>query len=479
MAEVRNKRIAPEEFEQMRKEVLSAWPTGKEVDLQEAMGYLKSLPREKVAANVIDDAERQDRILLSTQAGRATIEENLKLYQLLQEAGVDLLPVGIDSHTRSGEFKQAEVSLAESEKRGRNLMNGVPVVAYGVKKCRLLTEAVNKPLVIKTAANDVRLLSEIGLAGGFTSADGDALLGFTQYNRITPLSEIIRNYQYVDRLVAIYNENGIPILREHPVSAGGVIVPPSLVIVQRIVDSLISAEQGVRYLLHDFKSQCNIMESVATIKVESKLMREYLDRFGYHSIRIISEIAASTVHYPKDQITTAGLLAMVAIMAAGAGVRVFHCQKSIAEASGLPTPESTAATMREIRALLDVLRYQRYPEGDELKLEMDFMEKECRQILERMLEFGDGDIAIGASKSFETGAMDMCFTANALIKNKIMAAKDRTGAARFLDFGNLPFTSDVKEWHRQKLAERGRGEGREIGINAALEDIAAGLLAKA
>ncbi len=74
--------------------------------------------------------------------------------------------------------------------------------------------------------------------------------------------------------------------------------------------------------------------------------------------------------------------------------------------------------------------------------------------------------------------MDLGFTANILIKNRIMAAKDRTGAARFVDFGNLPFTPDIKEFHRQKLAERGRGEGREIGIETVVEDIVAGLLAR-
>ena len=42
--ELRNRRWTEEEFFQMRKEVLSQWPTGREVDLDEAIEYHKKMP---------------------------------------------------------------------------------------------------------------------------------------------------------------------------------------------------------------------------------------------------------------------------------------------------------------------------------------------------------------------------------------------------------------------------------------------------
>ena len=48
--DVRNVRLTAGEFQQARQEVLAMWPTGKEVNLEEAIEYQKTLPRTKVLA---------------------------------------------------------------------------------------------------------------------------------------------------------------------------------------------------------------------------------------------------------------------------------------------------------------------------------------------------------------------------------------------------------------------------------------------
>ena len=45
--ELKNKKWTDEEFFKVRKEVLNQWPTGKEVDLEEAVEYLKNVPEHK------------------------------------------------------------------------------------------------------------------------------------------------------------------------------------------------------------------------------------------------------------------------------------------------------------------------------------------------------------------------------------------------------------------------------------------------
>ena len=42
--EIQNKRLSNETFEQIRREVLAQWPTGKDVDLQEAVEYTRMNP---------------------------------------------------------------------------------------------------------------------------------------------------------------------------------------------------------------------------------------------------------------------------------------------------------------------------------------------------------------------------------------------------------------------------------------------------
>ena len=45
--EVKQKRIDEDRFLKMREEVLSLWPTGKEVDLDDGVAYQKNLPDSK------------------------------------------------------------------------------------------------------------------------------------------------------------------------------------------------------------------------------------------------------------------------------------------------------------------------------------------------------------------------------------------------------------------------------------------------
>jgi len=42
---------------------------------------------------------------------------------------------------------------------------------------------------------------------------------------------------------------------------------------------------------------------------------------------------------------------------------------------------------------------------------------------------------------------------------------------RFLDTGMLPFTEDIKAFHREKIAERAKNEGREVSFQMSIDDI--------
>ena len=46
-AKLRNRRLDEKEFLKMREPVLALWPTGREVDLDEAIEYQRSLPDSK------------------------------------------------------------------------------------------------------------------------------------------------------------------------------------------------------------------------------------------------------------------------------------------------------------------------------------------------------------------------------------------------------------------------------------------------
>ena len=63
--EVKQKRIDEDQFLKMRKDVLSLWPTGKEVDLDEGIEYQKNLPESKNFMKITREAPqgRENRCL--------------------------------------------------------------------------------------------------------------------------------------------------------------------------------------------------------------------------------------------------------------------------------------------------------------------------------------------------------------------------------------------------------------------------------
>jgi methylaspartate mutase epsilon subunit len=470
--EVHNLKLAVEELQQEREIVLAGWPTGKEVDLEEAAQYVRNLPKHKVLANLLAEAEREDRILLAGHGGRALIKEHIKLLKSLQESGIDFLPTGVDSHTRNNKYQDAEKGLEESKQAGRSLLNGFPVVHYGVKGCRKVIEAVDQPVITRTAALDNRLIAEISLAGGFTDFVGGALSGFCIYSTRAPLSEAIRNYQYVNRLAGFYEEHGAPIVREfvmYDLGAGG--WPPSIEIVMCIVETLLTAAQGVRHILIQRYFQGNILQTVADLMVTRKLAREYLQHFGYKDVNVYECMTSWPGAYPLDEAEAWAAIISQTVAAVLSGFRVYEDAKTVDEAHGLPSIAASAAAIRACRWVLNMLRGQRYPQSEDLRLEMDVQESESRLILDKMLEIGDGDIAIGSVRAFQAGIMDLPFSPNRGVRGKVIPARDKTGAVRFLECGDLPFTSEIKEFHRQKLEERGRAEGRNPGLEMVIDDV--------
>ena len=135
--EIRNKKIPEQQFNQLRSEVLAQWPTGKDVDLDEAVSYHQNMPESRDFSAKLNAAKKSGKTLIQPRAGVPVIEEHIKLMQYLEKYGeCDLLPTTIDSYTRQNRYNEAENGVAESIRLGRAMLNGFPAVNHGVAGCR-------------------------------------------------------------------------------------------------------------------------------------------------------------------------------------------------------------------------------------------------------------------------------------------------------------------------------------------------------
>src|SRR5512136_1210048 len=99
------KKIDEELMLKKRRKELDKWPTGKEVDFEEAVAYQKSLPDSKVWWKVMMKLQAEGRMSVFPRAGHPVLEKMIDICQGLRESGVVLIPVTTDSYTRLGQYE--------------------------------------------------------------------------------------------------------------------------------------------------------------------------------------------------------------------------------------------------------------------------------------------------------------------------------------------------------------------------------------
>ena len=307
--EIQNKRISDSEFNKIREEVLRQWPTGKEVDFDDAIKYHKSLPDNKIFSKKLIDAKEKGITLIQPRAGVALLKEHIELLTYLQDKGeADLLPTTIDSYTRQNRYEEAENGIRESIKANRSLLNGFPAVNHGVHSCRQLIDSLNIPVQVRHGTPDARLLTEITYAGGFTSYEGGGISYNLPYAKNVPMERTIKDWQYVDRLTGIYEEAGVSINREPYGPLTGTLVPPCISHSVAIIEALLAAEQGVKNITVGYGQCGNLVQDVAAIRALEDLTNEYMHKSGYDDVIITTVFHQWMGGFPQDEAKAFGVI---------------------------------------------------------------------------------------------------------------------------------------------------------------------------
>ena len=471
--EIRNKKLTEAEFFQERQEVLKQWPTGKDVDLEEAIAFHKSLPANKVFTKKMQYAKEHGEIYAVTGMGKATIEEQIDLLTHVEKEGkADLLGTSVDSFSRQNNYPAAERGLAESKEKSKSVLNGLPIVNHGVAGFRRVLAAVNSPIALRYGAADPRLIDEIGFAGGHTAGATDVLMDFWHHSSKMPLETALLTHRYTQRLIGYYEEHGVPICASCQ-GLYGAGVPPSLQMAAIIVGVLMNAEQGVKHIRLHFAAHGNLAQDVATAKMLQDLSQKYLTEHGYRGIEEFLSVSFSLVQYPSEAGSAFGVIFMNTLMA-----KLCRAQnndiRTIAEAKGIPTKEDTAYSFRTAKAMQNWLQTQKIEvNAQELKIETTMVEREVRSIVDKVLELGEGDVIAGTMKAVRTGVLDNPFATNPASPCKVMGVKDSEGAIRYLDHGNLPFTKDILEFHKDKIRAREMKTGKKVNYETLVSDLMA------
>ena len=468
--DIQNKRISDGEFAALRQEVLAQWPTGKEVDLEEAVAYHKSMPECRNFSQKLLDAKANGKTLVQPRAGVPVVEEHIKLLQYLEREGeADLLPSTIDSYTRQNRYEEAENGINESQRLGRAMLNGFPAVNHGVSKCRQVVESVNVPVQVRHGTPDARLLTEITLAGGFTSYEGGGISYNLPYCKNIPMERTIRDWQYVDRLTGLYEEMGVSINREPFGPLTGTLVPPCISHSAAVIEALLAAEQGVKNITVGYGQCGNLVQDIAAIRTLEELTDEYLKKYGYGDVQVTTVLHQWMGGFPADEAKAFGVISSGSLTAAlSKATKVIV--KTPHEAVGIPTMEANAQGLRCTKQVVNMLIDQRFCHAD-LETEKEIIRRETRAIVDKCFELGGGDIAVGVCRGVAAGVLDVPFAPCRANAGLMLPCRDNNGAVRILNPGNLPFDQELKDFHAEKIDQRAKAENRKASFQMVIDDV--------
>lgn len=469
--EIKNQKISNDAFFAERKDVLTHWPTGKGVDFDEVVKYQKSIAEEKRFGAKLQKAHEEGVTLIQPRAGVALYTEHIKLLQFLEKEGeADLLPSTVDSYTRLNRYQEAEAGIEKSKEAGRSLLNGFPIVNYGTEICRTVTSALKNPVQVRHGTPDARLLTELSIAGGFTSYEGGGISYNIPYSKNFSLERTIAYWQYTDRLIGLYEEAGVSINREPFGPLTGTLIPPCISNSVAVIEGLLAATQGVKDITVGYGQCGNLVQDVAALRSLRIKTREYLDKFGFHDVKITTVFHQWMGGFPQDESKAFGVISWGAAAAALAKATKVIV-KTPHEAMGVPTMEANAAGLRATKQVISMLKDQDFTEIPAVVAESQMIEAEMDCILKKVEELGKGDYAIGSIAAFEAGVLDIPFAPSRFNAGRVMPARDNNGAVRILELGNIPFTKDLADFHRRMLEERAAKEKRSVSFQMVIDDV--------
>ena len=304
------KKIDKKVFLEMRKKFLENYKNLDDFDLDTAIRFHKSLPDYKNFQKKLEKSIQDGKITTQAYSKETLLEDLIKNLNTFHRVGqADFLSIIIDSHTRENHYDNAKVILEDSIKSNKSLLNGFPLINYGTKLARKIVNDVEVPLQIKHGSHDARLLVEIALLSGFSAFDGGGISHNIPFSKSISLKDSLENWKYVDRLVGIYEENGIKINREIFSPLTATLVPPAISNSIQILETLLAVEQGVKNISIGVAQYGNITQDIASLLALKEHIQFYLlDTFSFKDINISTVFNQWIGGFPEEELKAYSLI---------------------------------------------------------------------------------------------------------------------------------------------------------------------------
>ncbi|WP_333861090.1 methylaspartate mutase subunit E [Clostridium sp.] len=421
---LRNKKWPEEYFFKTRNKILN-------YNIKNAVNYLRKVPDYKNLSKRLVAAKESFITLIQPEI-TDIVEEQPGLLRYLQDEGnPDLFLVNIKG------------DVAENEN------NGSLNLKRFIEKWRGICESINVSIEGTYNTSHYRFLTEIVFLSGITSVGGGAISHNMIERSNLPIEEYILDWQYCDRVVGFYEEQGISINKEIlGVASYNTLIPPSISNAVSIIEGLLAAEQGVKNITVGITQGGNLIQDIASIKALEEQIGEYMKDYGYKDVYITTSFRQSMLESSEDEGKNFGITSVGTVTAVLAGAT-----KVVIKTSKL-SKEVNSSIIRTAKMPINILEGQRLAMSKELETEVVIIKAEVKCILDKVLELGKGDLAVGLVKALQNGVIDIPGVSYGHNKDRVVSDRDSTGAIRYMKFGNIPFTQELKNFNKKRMQSK-------------------------
>ena len=396
--------------------------------------------------------KNSDKILVQPRGGFPTYDKVFELYGEFVGAGVDILPLTIDSNTRLNDYAMAKKMLALSEETDENMLNGYPLVNHGYRVTRKMVTHYDTPISLRHGTPDARLLVEVALASGIFEIEGGPITYLLPYSKNFPLDKAFLYWKYVEKVCAEYSKLNEPINRESFGPLSATLQPPAIVIVIQLLEMLLSLEEGVKSFSVSFSQTGSMSQDIVSSNVIKKLARKYADRFG-HNDAIVNLVYHQWMGaFPRDKEFSDALINTSTVIAS-----MIRADKMITktrdEAFGIPTKEVNATAVRNTQYTLNMLRGLPVITDEE---EEENLTQMVDDIMEAVFNDPADTLWRQVFNSIKKGIIDIPFSPHIINNGEAITIRDEEYNIRFYKRGNIPISDRCLAFERSKVKLGGK-----------------------
>lgn len=414
-------------------------------DLDEVETFIKNADQSLFISQAFKTAGK---MLVQPRGGFPTYEKVFSLYEHFTAAGVDVLPLTIDSHTRLNDYNSARKMLALSEENETDMLNGYPLVNHGYRTTRKMITHFNTPVSLRHGTPDARLLAETALASGIFEIEGGPITYLLPYSKNFPLDKAFLYWKYVERLCAHYSTPGREINRESFGPLTATLVPPAITIVIQLLEMLLSLEEGVQSFSVSFSQTGSVIQDVVTAAVLKKLAGKYAAMFGHDDAMIHLVYHQWMGAFPQHKGYSDSLINTSTVIAALVGADKI-ITKTRDEAFGIPTRESNAASVANTQYTLQMLRGL---PGITDEAEEANLTRMADEIMEAVVNDNADTLWRKVFNAIKKGHIDVPFSPHVINRNDVITVRDKAGNIRIAQKGNLPISDSSFAFEQEKLS---------------------------